>query len=100
MGMATSVTALPVQAAIVDERHLAGTTAGVAAAAAAWIMDVLAWLALAAALIEPIRRSRGARRDVQCFSDNAKEAAVSCHTYPPTVSGSLTSARVTANVCS
>lgn len=51
MGVATSITALPVLAAIVRERGLAGTTAGVAAAAAAGIMDVLAWLALAAALI-------------------------------------------------
>ena len=51
MGAATSITALPVLAAIVRERGLAGTTAGVIATAAAGIMDVLAWLVLAAALI-------------------------------------------------
>ena len=51
MGAATSITALPVLAAIVRERDLAGTTAGVIATAAAGIMDVLAWLVLAAALI-------------------------------------------------
>ncbi|HEY7274411.1 MAG TPA: cation:proton antiporter [Trebonia sp.] len=51
MGAATSVTALPVLASIVRERNLAGTTAGVVATAAAGIMDVLAWLVLAAALV-------------------------------------------------
>lgn len=51
MGVATSITALPVLAAIVRERNLTGTTAGVIATAAAGIMDVLAWLLLAAALI-------------------------------------------------
>jgi Kef-type K+ transport system membrane component KefB len=51
MGAATSITALPVLAAIVRDRGLAGTTAGVVATAAAGIMDVLAWLVLAAALI-------------------------------------------------
>src|SRR6266700_6496588 len=51
MGVAMSVTALPVLAAIVRERGLAGTTAGVIATAAAGVMDVLAWLVLAAALI-------------------------------------------------
>jgi Kef-type K+ transport system membrane component KefB len=51
MGAATSITALPVLASIVRERNLAGTTAGVIATAAAGIMDVLAWLVLAAALI-------------------------------------------------
>ncbi len=51
MGTATSITALPVLAAIVRERNLAGTTAGIVATAAAGIMDVLAWLVLAAALI-------------------------------------------------
>jgi Kef-type K+ transport system membrane component KefB len=51
MGAATSITALPVLASIVRERDLAGTTAGVIATAAAGIMDVLAWLVLAAALI-------------------------------------------------
>lgn len=51
IGVALSVTALPVLAAIVRERGLAGTAAGVVATAAAGIMDVLAWLALAAALV-------------------------------------------------
>lgn len=51
MGVATSITALPVLASIVRERSLAGTTAGVLATTAAGIMDVLAWLLLAAALI-------------------------------------------------
>lgn len=50
MGAATSITALPVLASIARERNLAGTTAGVVATAAAGIMDVLAWLVLAAAL--------------------------------------------------
>jgi Kef-type K+ transport system membrane component KefB len=51
MAAATSITALPVLAAIVRERGLAGTAPGVIATAAAGIMDVLAWLVLAAALI-------------------------------------------------
>jgi Kef-type K+ transport system membrane component KefB len=51
MGVATSVTALPVLASIVRERGLAGTTAGTIATAAAGIMDVSAWLVLAVALI-------------------------------------------------
>jgi K+:H+ antiporter len=51
MGTAMSITALPVLSAIVRERDLARTTAGVIAMAAAGIMDVLAWLVLAAALI-------------------------------------------------
>jgi Kef-type K+ transport system membrane component KefB len=51
MGAATSITALPVLASIVRDRDLAGTTAGVVATAAAGLMDVLAWLVLAAALV-------------------------------------------------
>jgi Kef-type K+ transport system membrane component KefB len=51
MAVAMSITAMPVLASIVRERGLAGTTAGVTATAAAGIMDVLAWLVLAAALI-------------------------------------------------
>jgi Kef-type K+ transport system membrane component KefB len=51
MGVACSITALPVLAAIVRERGLAETRAGVIATAAAGAMDVMAWLALAAALI-------------------------------------------------
>jgi Kef-type K+ transport system membrane component KefB len=53
MGVATSITALPVLASIVRDRDrgLADTAAAVIATAAAGIMDVLAWLVLAAALI-------------------------------------------------
>jgi Kef-type K+ transport system membrane component KefB len=51
MGVACSITALPVLAAIVRERGLAGSLAGTVATAAAGVMDVLAWLVLAAALI-------------------------------------------------
>jgi Kef-type K+ transport system membrane component KefB len=58
MGVAMSITALPVLAAIVRERDLAGTVAGVVAIAAAGGMDVLAWLALAAALIGAGHRER------------------------------------------
>jgi Kef-type K+ transport system membrane component KefB len=49
-GVATSITALPVLAAIVREQGLAGTTIGVIATSAAGLMDVLVWLALAAAV--------------------------------------------------
>jgi Kef-type K+ transport system membrane component KefB len=51
MGVAVSITAMPVLASIVRERGLAGTTAGATATAAAGTLDVLAWLMLAAALI-------------------------------------------------
>lgn len=51
MGVALSVTALPVLAAIVRERGIAGTVAGVTATAAAGVMDVAAWLVLAVALV-------------------------------------------------
>jgi len=51
MGVATSITAMPVLAAVVRERGLTGTIAGVTATAAAGSMDVVAWLLLAAALI-------------------------------------------------
>jgi Kef-type K+ transport system membrane component KefB len=50
-GVATSITALPVLAAIVRERGIAGTPVGDIATAAAGFMDVSAWLVLAAALI-------------------------------------------------
>jgi Kef-type K+ transport system membrane component KefB len=50
-GVATSITALPVLAAIVRERGLAGTTVGDIAASAAGFMDVVAWLVLAAAVV-------------------------------------------------
>jgi K+:H+ antiporter len=51
MGVAVSITALPVLAAIVRERGIAGTVAGITATSAAGIMDVAAWLVLAAALV-------------------------------------------------
>ncbi|MEU9331655.1 cation:proton antiporter [Streptomyces sp. NPDC048290] len=49
MAVACSVTALPVLVAIVRERGLAGTPTGTVATTAAGIMDVVAWLVLAAA---------------------------------------------------
>jgi Kef-type K+ transport system membrane component KefB len=51
IGVATSITALPVLAAIMRERGISGTTAGVTATTAAGIMDVAAWITLAAALV-------------------------------------------------
>lgn len=51
MGVAVAITALPVLAAIVRERGIAGTVAGITATSAAGIMDVAAWLVLAAALV-------------------------------------------------
>lgn len=51
MGVATSITALPVLAAIVRERGIAGSVVGDVATAAAGLMDVFAWLVLAAALV-------------------------------------------------
>ena len=51
MGVATSITALPVLAAIMRERGISGTVAGVTATAAAGFMDVVAWIALAAVLV-------------------------------------------------
>ena len=51
MGVAVSITALPVLAAILRERGMTRTTAGVTATAAAGIMDVVAWLVLAGALV-------------------------------------------------
>jgi Kef-type K+ transport system membrane component KefB len=51
MAVALSITALPVLASIVRERGLAGTMAGDTATIAAGLMDVLAWVALAAALV-------------------------------------------------
>lgn len=50
MAVAVSITALPVLAAIVRERGIAGTASS-AATSAAGLMDVVAWLALAAALV-------------------------------------------------
>jgi Kef-type K+ transport system membrane component KefB len=51
MGVALSISALPVLASIVRDRGIAGTTAGITATTAAGIMDALAWLVLAAALV-------------------------------------------------
>jgi Kef-type K+ transport system membrane component KefB len=50
MGVATSITALPVLAAIIRERDLSGTIAGLTATTAAGVMDVAAWILLATAL--------------------------------------------------
>lgn len=50
MGVATAITALPVLAAVARERGIAGTPGGLVATAAAGLMDVSAWLVLAAAL--------------------------------------------------
>ncbi len=49
MGVVLAITALPVLAAIVRERGIAGTRAGITATAAAGIMDAGAWLLLAVA---------------------------------------------------
>jgi Kef-type K+ transport system membrane component KefB len=57
MGVATSITALPVLAAIMRERGIAGSTAGVTAASAAGTMDVAAWLVLAAALVGTVQKT-------------------------------------------
>jgi Kef-type K+ transport system membrane component KefB len=51
MGVALSITALPVMAAIARERGIARSLAGVTAMTAAGIMDVAAWVVLAAALV-------------------------------------------------
>jgi Kef-type K+ transport system membrane component KefB len=56
MGVALSITALPVLASIVRERGIAGTTVGITATAAAGIMDLLAWLVLAAALVGTVHK--------------------------------------------
>ena len=58
MGVAMSITALPVLAAIVRERGMARSTVGVTATAAAGIMDVAAWLILAVALSSVHKPSR------------------------------------------
>jgi Kef-type K+ transport system membrane component KefB len=51
MGVAMSITALPVLAAITRELGISSTVAGVTATTAAGIMDVAAWLVLAVALV-------------------------------------------------
>jgi Kef-type K+ transport system membrane component KefB len=56
MGVAMSITALPVLSAITRERGIAGTTVGVTATSAAGIMDVAAWLVLAVALVGTAHR--------------------------------------------
>jgi Kef-type K+ transport system membrane component KefB len=58
MGVAMSITAMPVLSAIIRERGLAGTTVGVIATAAAGIMDVCAWVLLTAALVGTGHRGR------------------------------------------
>src|ERR1700691_363102 len=50
MGVALAITALPVLAAIVRERGIAGSVPGTTATAAAGLMDVSAWLVLAVAI--------------------------------------------------
>lgn len=56
MGVAMAITALPVLAAILRERGIAGSTAGVTATTASGIMDVAAWLALAAAIAGTVHK--------------------------------------------
>jgi Kef-type K+ transport system membrane component KefB len=51
MGVAISITALPVLAAITREHGIAATPAGVVATTAAGLMDAAAWVVLAAALV-------------------------------------------------
>lgn len=50
VGVVVSITALPVLAAIIRERGLVGSTVGFVATSAASVMDVMAWLALAAVI--------------------------------------------------
>ena len=57
MAVALSITALPVLAAIVRERGMAGSTAGLTATVAAGIMDVAAWLVLAAVLVGSVHKA-------------------------------------------
>jgi Kef-type K+ transport system membrane component KefB len=57
MAVALSITALPVLAAIVRERGMAGSTAGTTATIAAGIMDVAAWLVLAAILVGSVHKA-------------------------------------------
>jgi len=56
MGVAVSITALPVLAALIRESGISGTTAGITATSAAGIMDVAAWLVLAAALVGTVAK--------------------------------------------
>lgn len=57
LGVAMSITALPVLAAIIRERGISGTVAGVTSTAASGVMDVAAWLVLAAVLVGTTARS-------------------------------------------
>ena len=57
LGIAMSITALPVLAAIVRERGIAGSLAGVTATSAAGLMDVAAWLALAAVIADATHKN-------------------------------------------
>lgn len=61
MGVAVSITALPVLAAIVTERGYATTVPGVTAMASAGMNDALGWLALAAALFAASASAAGRR---------------------------------------
>ncbi|HXL93597.1 MAG TPA: cation:proton antiporter [Streptosporangiaceae bacterium] len=56
MGVVLSITALPVLAAIIRERGIAGTRAAVTATAAAGLMDVGAWLLLAVAVASTVHK--------------------------------------------
>lgn len=58
VGVALAITALPVLAAIVRERGLSATRAGFTATGAAAIMDVVAWLVLAAVLASAQHQTR------------------------------------------
>jgi Kef-type K+ transport system membrane component KefB len=57
LGVVVSITALPVLAAILRERGMAGTRVGVTATAAAAIMDVGAWLLLALAVAATVHKA-------------------------------------------
>lgn len=57
MAVALSITALPVLAAIVRDRGMAGSTAGTTATIAAGIMDVAAWLVLAGILVGSVHKA-------------------------------------------
>lgn len=56
IGVAMAITALPVLAAIIRERGLAGSVSAVTATSAAGIMDVSAWLILAVVLADAAQR--------------------------------------------
>jgi Kef-type K+ transport system membrane component KefB len=56
MGVVVSITALPVLAAIIRERGIAGTRAGIVATTAAGFMDAGAWLLLAVAVASTVHK--------------------------------------------